>query len=206
METQARRVTLVDALPLDGMAALVRDVVLVVAFGTLMALFARISIPLPFTPVPITGQTFGVLLTGAVLGSRRGAAAMLVYLAEGIAGLPVFAFGLSGWAIITGPTGGYLLSYPLAAFAVGFLTERGWDGTFIRSALAMLVGEVIIYLVGVPWLAHFIGMSSAITGGLTPFIGGDLFKLALAALMVPSAWALVNRSSPSDLMGTGLRR
>jgi len=205
METQARRVTLVDALPLDGTAALLRDVVLVVAFGTLMALFARISIPLPFTPVPITGQTFGVLLTGAVLGSRRGAAAMLVYLAEGIAGLPVFAFGLSGWAIITGPTGGYLLSYPLAAFAVGFLAERGWDGTFIRTAIAMLVGNVIIYLVGVPWLAHFIGMSNAITAGFTPFIGGDLFKLILAALMVPSAWALVNRSSPSDLMGTGLR-
>ena len=206
METHSRRATLVDALPLDGTSALLRDVLLVVTFGTLMALFARISIPLPFTPVPITGQTFGVLLTGAVLGSRRGAAAMLVYLAEGIAGLPVFAFGLSGWVIISGPTGGYLLSYPLAAFAVGFLAERGWDGTFIRSALAMLVGNVIIYLVGVPWLAHFIGMSNAISGGLTPFIGGDVFKLILAALMVPSAWTLVNRSSPSDIMGTGLRR
>jgi biotin transport system substrate-specific component len=215
METQARRATLVDALPVDGQAALWRDIILILAFGSLMGLFARISIPLPFTPVPITGQTFGVLLTGAVLGSRRGALAMLVYLAEGIAGLPVFAFGLSGWAIITGPTGGYLLSYPLAAFAVGFLAERGWDGAFLRLAAAMLIGEVIIYVIALPWLAHNMignyagwqctGVRNSIGCGLVPFIPGDLVKLVLAALMVPSAWALVNRSSPSDLMGTGLR-
>jgi biotin transport system substrate-specific component len=216
METQARRATLVDVLPLEGAAALLRDIVLIVAFGSLMGLLARISIPLPFTPVPITGQTFGVLLTGAVLGSRRGALAMLVYLAEGLVGLPVFAFGLSGWVIISGPTGGYLLSYPLAAFAVGFLAERGWDRTFLTAAAAMVVGEIIIYVIAIPWLAHNMvgnyagwpctGWRNSIGCGLVPFVPGDIAKLLLAAAMLPSAWALVNRSSAADSMGTGLPR
>lgn len=216
MEAQARRSTLVDVFPLDGTAALVRDILLVLAFGSLMGIFARISIPLSFTPVPITGQTFGVLLTGAVLGSRRGAAAMLVYLAEGIAGLPVFAFGLSGWAIISGPTGGYLLSYPIAAFAVGFLAERGWDRNFFTATTAMLVGEIVIYLIAIPWLAHNMignyagwqctGVRNSIGCGLVPFIPGDIAKLILAAAILPSAWALVHKSSPSDMMGTGLNR
>jgi biotin transport system substrate-specific component len=202
METQARTATLVDLLPGEGLTALVRDIILVVAFGTFMGVLAQIAIPLPFTPVPITAQTFGVLLTGAVLGSRRGFAAMLVYLAEGAAGMPVFAGGTAGWLIISGPTGGYLASYPLAAFAVGFLAERGWDRNFFRAAVAMVVGEVIIYAVGVPWLSHFIGGHSAVALGLTPFIGGDIAKLILAAAILPSAWALVNRGG---LMGTGPR-
>jgi biotin transport system substrate-specific component len=130
---------------------------------------------------------------------------MLVYLAEGTAGLPVFALGHSGWTVVSGPTGGYLISYPLAAFAVGFLAERGWDRTVVFSALAMLAGEVIIYAIGLPWLGHFVGMNHAVALGLTPFIGGDLFKLALAAAILPSAWLLVNRTRTSDLMG-GLRR
>jgi biotin transport system substrate-specific component len=205
MAIQVRRPTLADTFRMEGNAALVRDVLLVLVFGSLMGLFARISIPLPFTPVPITGQTFGVLLIGAVLGSRRGAAAMLVYLAEGIAGLPVFALGLGGWAVISGPTGGYLLSYPLAAFVVGFLAGRGWDRSIVFSAIAMLAGEIIIYAIGVPWLGHFVGMSNAVSLGLTPFIGGDLFKLVLAAAILPSAWLLVNRTNTTDLMG-GLRR
>lgn len=126
---------------------------------------------------------------------------MLVYLAEGIAGLPVFALGHSGWIVISGPTGGYLLSYPLAAFAVGLLAERGWDRNVVLSAVAMLVGEVIIYAVGLPWLGHFVGMNHTVALGLTPFIGGDLFKLALAAALLPSAWLLVNRTNVSNLMG-----
>lgn len=216
METDVRRATLADVLPAEGTQALLRDILLVLAFGLLMGLFARISIPLPFTPVPITGQTFGVLLTGAVLGSRRGALAMLVYLAEGVVGLPVFAFGLSGWAIITGPTGGYLVSYPLAAFAVGFLAERGWDRTFFTAAAAMLVGEVVIYLIAIPWLAHTMvgpyagwactGVRNSIGCGLIPFIPGDIAKLVLAAAVLPSAWALVHRSDLGDPMGTGLHR
>lgn len=200
METQARTATLVDMLPGEGMAALLRDIVLVVAFGTFMGVLAQISIPLPFTPVPITAQTFGVLLTGAVLGSRRGFAAMMVYLAEGASGMPVFAGGGAGWVVLTGFLGGYLASYPLAAFAVGFLAERGWDRNFFRAAIAMVAGEVIIYAVGVPWLGHFIGMHNAVTLGLTPFVGGDIAKLILAAAVLPSAWAIVNRGG---LMGTG---
>lgn len=205
MEAHARPATLADVLPGEGISAITRDVLLVVAFGTLMGLLGQIAIPLPFTPVPITAQTFGVLLTGAVLGSRRGGAAMLVYLAEGVVGLPVFAYGHSTIAVILGPTGGYLLSYPFAAFAVGFLAERGWDRTFLRAVAAMVVGEIIIYAVGVPWLSHFVGASLAVTSGLTPFIAGDIFKLLLAAAVLPSAWRLVNQHD--GLMGNGwLRR
>lgn len=199
MFANVRTVTVADAIR-PRVAPLVWDVLLVCAFGTLMGLLAQISIPLPFTPVPITGQTFGILLTGAVLGSKRGAAAMLVYLAQGIAGLPVFALGLSGWAVISGPSGGYLVSYPIAVFVVGFLCERGWDRNFFTAVAAMLPGEVIVYLVGLPWLAHFVGADNAVPLGLTPFIGGDVFKLLLAAAVLPSAWVLVRALHP----GTGV--
>src|SRR5919206_3679699 len=115
------------------------DALLVLGGALLMAGVAQISIPLPFTPVPITGQPFGVLLTGAVLGSRRAFTAMLVYLAEGLGGLPVFALGHSGPAVLLAPTGGYLLSFPFAAFAVGFLAEQSFDRTFWRAVIAMVV-------------------------------------------------------------------
>lgn len=162
----------------------------VAAFSILMSILAQISIPLPFTPVPISGQTFGVLLAGALLGSRRGAAAMLVYLAEGAAGLPVFALGHSGPGVILGPTGGYLLSYPVAAFVVGLLAERGWDRSFWRAAVAMLCGEATIYVIALPWLGHFVPASSVVALGFLPFIPGDITKLALAAALLPSGWAL----------------
>jgi len=171
------------------------DVGLVIAFGTLMAAFARISIPLQ--PVPITGQTLGVLLTGALLGSRRGGMAMLVYLGEGLLGLPVFALGHSAWTniggfpVIIGPTAGYLFSYPVAAFVVGFLAERGWDRSFSRAVVAMLAGEVAIYAFGLSWLAHFVGLRNTLQLGLLPFIPGDALKLLLAAAVLPSGWRFV---------------
>lgn len=194
MSAKVRAVTLADAI-LPQTTSLWRDVILVVATGTLMALFARITIYLPFTPVPITGQTFGVLLTGALLGRHRGALAMLTYLGEGLAGLPVFAGGKSAWSssmlglpVIVGPTAGYLLSYPLAAFVVGFLAERGWDRSFWRAAAAMAIGEVAIYAVGLPWLALFVGAAGALPQGFFPFIPGDTLKILLAAAVLPSAW------------------
>lgn len=171
---------------------------LVVLFSGLVALSARIAIPLPFTEVPVTGQTLGVLFTGAVLGSRRGALALLLYLVEGAVGLPVFAPSVAlppGIGRLLGPTGGYLLSFPLVAGAVGLLAERGWDQRLRTAALAMLVGNLLIYLVAVPWLARFTGsLWLALLTGMFPFIPGDLLKIALAAVALPGGWALVRRS------------
>lgn len=169
---------------------------LILGFSILIGLSAQISIPLPFTPVPITGQTLTVLLTGAVLGSRRGALAVLTYLAQGFAGLPVFAGGKFGLATLFGPTGGYLLGFVVAAFVTGWLAERGWDRNFKTNALAMLAGNVVIYLVGLPWLAVFTGANQAIALGLLPFIPGDLLKLALATALLPIGWRLVRSPQP----------
>jgi biotin transport system substrate-specific component len=185
--------------------ALILDAALVVLFGTSMAAFARLSLHLPFTPVPITGQTLGVLLTGALLGSRRGALAMLVYLGEGIAGLPVFQSGASAWTPtiagvpeIIGPSAGYLFSYPIAAFLVGLLAERGWTRSFGRSLLAMLAGEAVIYAVGLPWLALYVGARSAVPLGLLPFIPGDAVKLVIAAALVPSGLRFLSGIRPQS--------
>jgi len=191
MQTATRVSTLAEAtVPRGG---LLRDALLVVGFSLLTALCARIVIPLPFTPVPITGQTFAVLLTGAALGARRGAAAIVLYVLEGLAGLPVFAGGASGLARLLGPTGGYLLGFIAAAYLTGTLAERGWDRTVRWAAAAMAAGNVVVYLFGVPWLAIFLGWPKAVTGGLLPFIPGDLLKLAAAAFALPGAWALLRR-------------
>lgn len=199
MQTATRVSTLAQAaVPRGG---LLRDALLVVGFSLLTALCARIVIPLPFTPVPITGQTFAVLLTGAALGARRGAAAMGLYVLEGLVGLPVFAGGASGLARLLGPTGGYLLGYIAAAYLTGTLAERGWDRTVRWAAAAMAAGNVVVYLFGVPWLALVprvvggvpLGWERAVTLGLLPFIPGDLIKLAAAAVALPGAWALVRR-------------
>lgn len=172
---------------------------LVVGGSVLTALMAQIAIPLPFTPVPITGQTFGVLLTGAILGSRRGALSMALYLLEGVSGLPVFAGGASGPERLLGPTGGYLLGFVAAAWVTGYLCERGWDRRVLSAALAMGIGNGVIYLFGLPWLACFIGPASALMAGLWPFTPGDLIKIALAALALPSGWALVRTlTRPED--------
>ena len=190
MQLPARTVPLLEAV--FPRSNITRDALFIVAFSLITAGFARISIPLPFTPVPITGQTLAVLLTGAVLGSRRGALAMLAYLAEGSAGLPVFAGGGSGlfWNMASG---GYLIGYVPAAYVVGFLTERGWNkGTWVL--LAMLAGNVILYVPGLIQLAFWVGWDKTLPLGLYPFIAGDLVKLYIASMMLPSAWAIVNIS------------
>lgn len=194
--------TLSDALlpaPRAGAStSLVRDAALVVIFSVLIALSAQVAIPLPFTPVPLTGQTFAVLFTGAVLGSRRGALALLLYLIEGTAGLPVFApGGAVGLARLLGPTAGYLWAYPLAAFVVGWLAERGWDRSVPRAALAMFVGNGVIWTLGVLWLSVLTGdLGTALLQGMLPFLPGDLLKIALAGLLLPGGWALVRRTGP----------
>lgn len=172
-------------------AGLLYDVTLVVVGSVFISLLARVAIPLPFSPVPITGQTFAVLLVGALLGSRRGGLVVLLYLLEGVAGLPFFAGGAGGLARLAGPTGGYLIGFAVAAFAVGLLAERGWDRRVWSTAAAMLAGNIIIYAFGLLWLGHFVGAEKVFSLGLLPFIPGDLFKLALAAITLPAGWKLL---------------
>jgi len=174
---------------------LLTDVVLV-AFGAgLIAASAQVSLSLPFTPVPITGQTFAVLLVGASYGTLRGGSSALLYVLLGIAGAPVYAHGASGWAVITGASGGYLLSYPLVSALTGLLAQRRWDRRFSSAVGAMLTGNVLIYLCGLPWLAVVLhtNLEKTLEYGLYPFVPGDLFKLYLAAGALPAAWRFAGR-------------
>ena len=176
---------------LSARNALLTDIALIVVGSLLVALLAQFSVPLPFTPVPITGQTFAVLIVGAVLGAKRGAASLILYVIEGVAGLPFFAGAESGLVKLFGPTGGYLVGFVAAAFVVGWLAERGLDRNWRTALMPFLAGEIIIFLLGVSWLAFFIGADKALAGGLWPFIPGDAIKMILAAVALPSAWILV---------------
>lgn len=170
-----------------------------IAGGTLLiALSAQVAIPLLFSPVPITGQTLAVLLTGALLGSRRGSLCLLLYLAEGAFGLPVFAGGMAGPARLLGPTGGYLVGFIPAAFLTGLLAERGWDRRVRTTLLVMLLGNAAIYAFGLPWLARFVGGERVLTSGLLPFIPGDLLKSILATTLLPSGWKLLGRKGDGE--------
>ncbi len=171
-------------------ASLVREIALVLTGSWLIALSAQIEIPL--WPVPFTAQTFGVLLVAALLGSRRGALTVLTYLAQGAMGLPVFAGGAAGIVRFAGPTGGYLIGFVAAAFVVGWLSERGWDRHVLATSVAMLLGNITIYAFGLPWLANFVGWEAALGAGFLPFVAGDLIKIALAALVLPLGWALLD--------------
>tara|TARA_B100000315_G_scaffold260939_1_gene328086 strand:+ start:20297 stop:20869 length:573 start_codon:yes stop_codon:yes gene_type:complete len=171
--------------------ALVYDFGLVLSGTLFIALLAQIKISLSFTPVPVTGQTLGVLLTGALLGSYRGTLTILVYLAEGAAGLPVFAgFGF-GIQHLLGPTGGYLIGFAGGAYLTGFLAEHGWDRKFFSTVFAMLMGSGVIFLVGVPWLAFFVGSENVLKMGLFPFIPGDIIKAIFATSLLPTGWKLI---------------
>ncbi|GAB4485515.1 MAG: biotin transporter BioY [Anaerolineales bacterium] len=168
-----------------------RDLLLVAVGALLVALFAQIRIPLPFTPVPLTGQTFAVLLVGAALGSKRGFASLGLYTGLGLVGLPVFAGGAAGLGYALGPTGGYLLGFILSAYIIGRLAERGLERSIRTSLLPFAVGTVIIYALGAGWLAFYVGPQAAIAKGILPFLPGDLLKLVLAALTLPAAWRFV---------------
>jgi biotin transport system substrate-specific component len=165
------------------------DVVLVVGAAALVGLLAQVSIKLSFTPVPITGQTLGVLLAGTALGWRRGAAAMALYALAGLAGVPWFAGAASGYV---GASFGYIVGFFFAAAVCGYLAERGADRSVIGSVPAMLAGEVMIYLFGVTWLAVdlHVGAATALHLGFTPFVIGDAIKAAIAAGLLPAAWKL----------------
>ena len=184
--------TLADVLSPRQQRSWLLDVVLVVLFSAFVALTAKVEIPL--WPVPLTLQTLGVLFTGAVLGSRRGALALLLYLTEGALGLPVFAGGASGVGYMLGPTGGYLVGFVIAAGVVGWLAQRGWDRRLVWAAVAMVIGNVIIYACGVAWMAVFLGdLWGALVKGMLLFVVGDLIKIAVAALTLPGGWKLARR-------------
>lgn len=173
-------------------AGWLRDMILIVLGALFVAALAQVKIPLSFTPVPLTGQTFAVLLVGATLGSRRGAASMALYIALGALGLPIFAGGASGLAYLSGATLGYLVGFVMAAYVIGLLAERGLERSVRTSLIPFLVGTVIIYACGVAWLTIMLGsFSKAITAGLLPFLIGDAIKLIAAALMLPGAWKIV---------------
>lgn len=169
------------------------NVILVLAGTLLLTISAKISIALPFSPVPVTMQTFAVLLLGALLGSKRGSLTVLAYIAEGCAGLPVFAKGAAGFAYLLGPTGGYLVGFALAAYTTGYLAERGLDRRFGTTLLAMVAGNVVLFSFGIIWLSTFIGMEKAIIAGLAPFVAGELVKIAAAGALLPAGWKLLNR-------------
>ena len=167
----------------------------------LTAAAAQVSVPLPFTPVPFTMQPMIVLLGGAALGSRLGMFSQVLYLLAGLAGLPVFAASAvlpQGIGRLLGPTGGYLLSYPLAAFVTGWLAERSFDRRYVTSLAAMTCGLAVVFACGVLWLAAFgqpaaIGLPAALRAGLYPFLPADIVKIALASAVLPTAWKLIGR-------------
>jgi len=199
-----RGTLLTTIVPGAGMGTAIR-VASVVLLTALTAAAAQVSIPLPFTPVPFTLQPMVVLLGGAALGSRLGMSAQLLYLAAGIAGLPVFAASPvlpQGPLRLLGPTGGFLWSYPVAAFVAGSLAERGFDRRYITSVLAMVCGLAVIFAFGVTWLALFarpagVGFDAALRAGFYPFIPADIIKVFAAAAIMPTLWRLLGRAPSS---------
>ena len=190
---QAQRLVLIDAL-LDRGHSQFRTLFLVLAGSMVLTLSAKVQVP--FYPVPMTLQTLVVLLIGVAFGWRMGVATVLAYLAQGAMGLPVFAGtpekGL-GLLYMAGPTGGYLVGFALAAAVTGWLAERGLDRTVIGTAVAMIAGTVVIYACGLVWLSNFVGIEKAVAFGMTPFLFGDLVKVALATATLPMIWKLINR-------------
>jgi len=190
---QSKPLVLVDVFP----KSLVRDVLLVVGAACFVGALAQISIHLSFTPVPITGQTLGVLLAGTSLGWKRGATSMALYGGAGLLGVPWFAGHESGYV---GASFGYVLGFVLCAAICGYLAEKGADRTILKSIPAMVVGEIVLYAVGVTWLGVVLHVdpAKAISLGFTPFVIGDSIKAAIAALLLPGAWKLVGRDSSSS--------
>jgi biotin transport system substrate-specific component len=164
-----------------------RWIALMIAGSLFVAICAQIQVPM--LPVPMTMQTFAALVIGMAFGARLGAATLALYLAEGVIGLPVFAGFASG--LLSLASGGYIIGFVIAAAIVGWLAEREWDRSVATTAIAMLIGNIVLYVPGLLWLSTFVGTEKVLAYGLTPFILGDLLKLALAAVVMPAAWKLV---------------
>jgi biotin transport system substrate-specific component len=162
---------------------------ILLGFNVLLAACAQIAIDLPF--VPITGQTFGVLLVAMALGRVRGTAVVMAYIVEGACGLPVFAHGRAGVAVLMGPTGGYLIGFLAAALVTGWLADKGWDKRYVTSVSAMALGTLAVFACGVAWLSWFVPTGSLMSVGVTPFIPGAIIKITLAAAILPSIWKFI---------------
>ncbi|MBK5269179.1 MAG: biotin transporter BioY [Acidimicrobiia bacterium] len=169
----------------------------IIGFAFATAFLAQWEIPLGFTPVPITGQTLGVVLAGAALGSRNGAASMLLYWILGAVGLPFYAGGGSGWETATGSTAGYLVGFVVAAWLIGKLAETRQDRHVLTAIPAILAGSVVIYLFGVSWLMFSldVDLAQGLEWGFTPFVVGDLIKVAAGGTMLPGIWKLVGEKN-----------
>lgn len=175
--------------------SVITDVLLVAGGAGFIALVAQVAFHLPFTPVPVTGLTFGVLITGAAMGSVRGLLATLLYVLIGVAGAPVYAEGSYGVDVLLGVTGGYLVGSVLAAGLTGYLAEKAWDRKVISAVPAMLLGELVVFVVGVGWLMVVldVGLGEGLKLGFVPFIIGEVVKLVAAGLLLPGAWKIVDR-------------
>jgi biotin transport system substrate-specific component len=204
LTTYAPNVTLIDAiwpLPSERSRATMRVAAAIVGFALLTALLAQFEVALGFTPVPITGQTLGVLLAGGALGMRAGAASQLLYWLLGMVGLPFFAGAEGGWQAATGATMGYFVGFVVAAALVGYLAQRGETRNVVTSMSAMALGSFVIYAIGASWLAYRLdvplasGEPNAISLGVTPFLIGDALKLLLAGALLPAAWKMLDRTS-----------
>jgi biotin transporter BioY len=191
MKASVTHLTLIDEIVQKR--GLLWNIALMFGFACVTALCAQLSFWIG--PVPVSGQTFAVLLSGALLGSRRGALSQLSYIAVGATGIPYwFALGgAPGVARLVGPTGGYLFGFVAVAFIVGWLCERGWDRHVWAAVIAMLAGEVVLYLFGLSWLSLFISREALLQTGFYPFIIGDVIKILLAAIMLPSGWLLLRK-------------
>jgi len=191
--------TIADLLrPCEKRRAALYDITLIIGGSLLIGLCAQVKILLPFSPVPITGQTFAVLMIGTLLGPWRGSLAVLAYIIEGAVGLPVFALG-GGFAVLIGPTGGYLVGFIPAAYITGLLAQKGWDRRIGTTILAMVLGNIVIYAFGLFWLCCLTGINRAVLSvGLYPFVVGDLLKIASAAAVLPSGWKLLEYGGIAD--------
>lgn len=191
----SEKATTIPAVVIDrlvrGRAA--ANMLFVIGASALIAIAAQIAIPIPFTPVPLTLQPLAVILVGVTLGSTRGAAAAMLYLLEGMSGLPVFAQGHAGAVWLLSATGGYLMSYPFAAWVAGYISERGWGSSILRAVTGMLLALGVIYLGGWSWLATLTDPRSAFIAGVAPFVVADIVKVLIGAMLLPKAQQLVTR-------------
>lgn len=182
---------------------LLSDVALVVAGTALVAALAQVAIPL--WPVPVTGQTLAVLLVGASLGAARGAASLGLYALLGAIGLPIYSDAASGWSVLVGPTGGYIIGFVLSAAIVGWAAERRWDRGWLKAAVTFIGGSLVVFAVGLPWLSYSLGgfglpndLQSTLVAGFYPFIVGGLIKAGIAAALLPAIWKAVERNDRTE--------
>ena len=182
--------------PVKSIPQKTRDIAIVISASWLLAISAQFTFNLPFSLVPVTGQTLVVLLIGSLLGKNRGAAAVGLYLLQGAAGLPVFAGGKSGFITLIGPTGGYLIGFIAAAYIVGILTELRYDKSLVYIGFSMIVGSLVIYIFGLFWLVQFVGESSALQMGLFPFLAGDFVKILSGVIVLGGSRKISSMISP----------